>query len=62
MTISFKPTPDVAAILDHLLDIYERRGGAPKQAVRVNPEDIAPSLPGYYSQTDPTPRLTANEQ
>jgi hypothetical protein len=62
MTISFTPTPDVAAILNHLLDVYERRGGAPKQAVRVNPEDIAPSLPGYYSQTDPAPRLTANEQ
>ncbi len=58
----FIPTPDVAAILNHLLDIYERRGGAPKQAVRVRPAEIAGHLPGYYSQIDPHPRVTANEQ
>jgi len=79
-TLSFVPTPDVAAILHILLDVYERRGGAPprgttgpaseaalgerkqRHAVRVNLDDVAGTLPGYYSQTDPTPRVTANEQ
>jgi hypothetical protein len=62
MTVSFTPTLDVAAILNYLLDIYERRDGAPKQAVRVRLDDLAGKLPGYYSQVDPQPRLTANEQ
>lgn len=58
----FSPTPDVTAILNHLLDIFERREGAPKQAVRVRLGEMAKALPGYYSQTDPEPRVTANEQ
>jgi hypothetical protein len=62
MMINFRPTGDVAAIAHHLLDIYERRGGEPKQVVRVKLYDLAQSLPGYYSQVDPTPRVTANEQ
>ncbi len=62
MTISFTPTPDVAAILNALLDIYERRDGAPKQAVRVRLDDLAAKLGGYFSQVDPLPRVTANEQ
>ena len=62
MTISFTPTPDVVAILNHLLNIFERRDGAPKQAVRVRLSELSDSLPGYYSQTDPTPRVTTNEQ
>jgi hypothetical protein len=62
MTIPFVPTPDVAAILYILLDVYERRGGAPRRVVRVNSDDVAGTLPGYYSQTDPVPRTTANEQ
>jgi len=62
MAISFIPTPDVAAILHILLDVYERRGGAPRQAVRVSLDDVADTLPGYYSQADPAPRATANEQ
>jgi len=60
--ISFKPTPDVAAVLNVLLDIYERRDGTPRQAVRVRLGDLAGTLPGYYSQVDPAPRTTANEQ
>lgn len=51
---------DVAFILHALLDIFERRDGAPKQAVRVRLIDLNP--PGYYSQIDPGPRVTANEQ
>ncbi len=62
MAISFIPTPDVAALLHVLLDVYERRGGAPQRAVRVNLDDVAGTLPGYCSQTDPVPRTTTNEQ
>lgn len=58
--IQFTPTPDTATIINHLLDIFERRDGTPRQAVRVQVNAL--SLPGYYSQTDPTPRLKANEQ
>jgi hypothetical protein len=61
-TVLFKPSPDVAAVLNHLLDVFERRDGAPKQAVRARLEQIAETLPGYYSQVDPHPRLVANEQ
>ena len=62
MTVSFIPSPDVSTILHVLLDVYERRGGAPRRAVRVSLDDLATALPGYYSQTDPLPRTTANEQ
>ncbi len=62
MTLSFIPTPDVAAILHILLDVYERRDGASRYAIRVKLDDVASTLPGYYNQTDPTPRATANEQ
>ncbi len=58
----FVPTPDTTTLLDLLLDIYEQRGGRPKQAVRVKLRDAAGVLPGYYSQTDPLPRVTTNEQ
>jgi len=57
---SFTPTPDTETIINHLFDIYERRDGQPKQAVRVRLDEL--SLPGYYSQVDPTPRVTTNEQ
>jgi hypothetical protein len=62
MTIPFIPTPDVTAILHILLDVYERRGSAPRHAVRVSLDDVAGTLPGYTSQADPIPRTTANEQ
>jgi hypothetical protein len=62
MTISFVPTCDVAAIIHILLDVFERRGSAPRQAVRVDLDDVAVTLPGYFSQADPVPRVTANEQ
>ena len=60
--LPFIPTPDVAAILHRLLDVFERRDGAPKQAVRVKLEELRHDLPGYDSQTDPLPRVSANEQ
>lgn len=62
MTIPFTPNPDVATILHYLLDIYERRDGAPKQVVRIRLDELAVKLPGYFSQVDPLPRVTANEQ
>ncbi len=66
----FTPTPDVQVLLHVLLDVYERRGGdplpqvenRPGRAIRVKVDDVADSLPGYHSQTDPEPRTTANEQ
>lgn len=60
--IMFTLTADVAIIVNHLLDIFERRDGAPKQAVRVKLDQLAAGLPGYFSQLDPLPRATANEQ
>jgi hypothetical protein len=62
MAVLFSPAPDVATILKHLLDIYERRDGAPKQVVKVRLDELADHLPGYHSQVDPLPRLTSNEQ
>jgi hypothetical protein len=62
MSLNFTPTPDVAAILNNLLDVFERRDGAPKQVIRVSLAELGKTLPGYYSQIDPTPRLLANEQ
>lgn len=59
---SFNPSPDVAAILNALLDIYERRDPQRpiRRAIRVRVSDVDP--PGYASQIDPMPRLIANEQ
>ena len=62
MSIPFVPTSDVSSLLHLLLDVYERRGAASRRAVRVNLDDVAATLPAYYSQTDPVPRTTANEQ
>lgn len=59
---AFKPSADVAFILNQLLDIYERRDGDPKQAVRLKVADQRNNLPGYYDQTTPTPRVTAHDQ
>ena len=61
-TIPFNPTPDVAAVLNALLDIYERHDPTRPftHAIRVHLDDL--DLPGYASQLDPAPRQTANEQ
>jgi len=69
--LSFVPSPDVAAILNALLDIYERRelpslygrgdgGEGRHHAIRCDVHTMA--LPGYHSQVDPNARLIANEQ
>ncbi len=61
-TLPFIPTPDVVAVLNALLDIYERHEpGRPfVRAIRVPLDEL--DLPGYLSQLDPAPRQTANEQ
>jgi hypothetical protein len=61
-SLPFIPTPDVAAILNALLDIYERHEPSRPfvRAIRVRLDEL--DLPGYISQLDPAPRLTTNEQ
>lgn len=63
MPPTFTPSPDVAFILNALLDIFERRvdyDSQTKHAIKINLGDV--TLPGYLSQSDPVPRLIANEQ
>ncbi len=61
-SLPFSPFPDVAAILNALLDIYERRDPMRPltRAIRVRLDAL--DLPGYTSQFDPAPRQTANDQ
>ena len=61
-SLPFTPTPDVAAILHALLDIYERHDPTRPftRAIRARLDEL--DLPGYASQLDPAPRQTANEQ
>ncbi len=60
--LPFTPSPDVAVVMHSLLDVYERRDPRRpvQRAIRIWLGDI--ELPGYGSQLDPAPRLTANEQ
>ena len=60
MGISFSPSADVAVILNMLIDILERRAQHTARAVKVSLTDLP--LPAYFSQTDPAPRLIANDQ
>ena len=72
MEISFAPSPDVEAILNALLDKFENRTKStpalredeePRHAprlIKVFLTDLP--LPTYFSQFDPEPRLTANNQ
>jgi hypothetical protein len=75
MGASFIPSSDVAVVLNTLLDILERRpaqNGTVHPAAERNGHTPQPRsikialanlpLPAYFSQTDPTPRLIANEQ
>lgn len=61
-SLPFTPTEDVTAVLNALLDIYERHDPARPftRAIRVRLDEL--DLPGYISQLDPGPRQTANEQ
>lgn len=58
----FTPGEETASVVHQLLDIYERRGGQPKQVVRVKLRDLHGEISGYYSQLDPLPRAVTNEQ
>jgi hypothetical protein len=60
MELSFTPSPDVSAVLNALLDILERRTEHTSRSIKVNLTTLP--LPGYFSQTNPEPRLLANEQ
>jgi len=71
MEITFSPSPDVVVILNALLDKLESRArqnaacAAGNSQPLTRPVKIALAdinLPGYFSQTDPEPRLTANQQ
>ncbi len=72
MEFSFTPAADVMVALNALLDILERRhlrnpalhrDEVAEHSTRSIKLTLASlSLPTYFSQTDPTPRLTANEQ
>ncbi len=68
LEITFSPSPDVAVVLNVLLDIFERRTS---QAAKLSTEHATRTikiilgeiaLPSYFSQIDPTPRILANEQ
>ena len=70
-SIAFQPAPDVAVLLNALLDRYERQRSSmltsvppaetkQKRRVKINLDDL--DLPGYRSQVDPEPRLAANAQ
>jgi hypothetical protein len=58
----FSPSPEVSTVLNALLDIYERRFPQPTGHRPVRLQVGEQELPGYHSQIDPEPRLTANEQ
>ena len=66
MELSFSPSPDVAVVLNALLDILERRaaqnGTRTTQHRSIKVTLVNLSIPTYFSQIDPTPRLIANEQ
>ena len=65
MKLSFTPSPDVALILNIILDTLEKRAKRntqheARQSIKITLNEI--SLPTYFSQTDPIPRITVNEQ
>ncbi len=72
-SLPFRPTAEVAAILNVLLDSFERRTATRRAAAsdasgddagsRVIRYRLEPSLAtGYFNQADPAPRQAANEQ
>src|SRR5512139_2809495 len=60
METSFAPSPDVSVALNALLDVLERRMDHTTRSIKVSLNALP--LPGYFSQTNPEPRLLANEQ
>ena len=65
MKLSFTPSPDVALILNTILDTLEKRAKRntqheARQSIKITLNNLP--LPAYFSQTDPAPRIIANEQ
>ncbi len=64
MDLPFTPSDDVAVLLNALLDRYENRTKNTEhltaRAIKILLTSL--QLPTYFSQTDPSPRLIANEQ
>ena len=58
--ISFTASIDVSVALNALLDTLERRAEHTTRSIKVSLAALP--LPGYFSQANPEPRLTANEQ
>ncbi len=64
MKLSFIPSLDVAFILNTILDTLEKRAKNTQHETRNNIKITLNNLPlpAYFSQTNPAPRITANEQ
>jgi len=67
MEISFSPSSDVVVVLNALIDILERRAAQNgtrttqhSRSIKITLADL--SLPNYFSQANPEPRIIANEQ
>jgi len=61
--LTFTPSPEVAVILNLIIETLEKRAKTPveaRQNIKITLSEI--NLPAYFSQTDPIPRITANEQ
>ena len=58
--ISFAPSSDTRAILNALMDVFERRDGSSTRAIKVRLREL--NLPAYFSQQDPEPRMITNQQ
>src|SRR5215211_899742 len=58
--ISFAPSSDTRAILNALLDVFERRDASSTRAIKVRLREL--NLPAYFSQQDPEPRMITNQQ
>lgn len=63
----FIPSPDVTSLLQALLDRHERRlvaalgeGAGNQRSICLKLAEL--SLPGYFNQADPEPRIIANQQ
>jgi hypothetical protein len=64
MEMPFIPPPDVSVVLNALLDILERRLPRDTEHATRSIKVILANLPlpNYFSQANPEPRITANEQ
>ncbi len=58
--ILFAPSNDTRAIVNALLDVFERRDASSRRAIRVKLREL--NLPAYFSQQDPEPRMITNQQ